>query len=67
MELTKENKEHIDSMSYEELLSHWRFGKVGDRWFQGATGEYWSNRMFELKKTADHVRASKNIGWEPNG
>jgi hypothetical protein len=65
MELTPERKEQIDKMSYEQLLSHWRFAPVGDPWFQGATGEYWGQRMKELKdQGADHVGASKRIGWE---
>ena len=65
MELTKENKEKIDNMTYESLLSHWRFALVGDKWFQGETGKYWSQRMKELRaKGANHVGASKSIGWE---
>jgi hypothetical protein len=39
--------------------------QVGDPWFQDVTGEYWSKRMKELREQgADHVSASKNIGWE---
>ena len=65
MDLTPENKAHIDSMSYEGLLSHWRFAPVGDTWFQGETGKYWSARMAELRNGGtDHVGASKSIGWE---
>jgi len=65
MDLTPENKEKIDSMSYEQLLSKWRFAPVGDPWFQGETGHYWGKRMAELRaKGADHVAASKRIGWE---
>lgn len=64
MELTPENKAHIDRLSYEELLSRWRFAPAGDPWFQGETGEYWAKRMTELKEAgADHVGASKRIGW----
>ena len=63
MELTKENKEHIDGMSYESLLRGVRFHPVGSPWFQGETGEYWGKRMNELRKTSDHVAASKRIGW----
>jgi hypothetical protein len=65
MDLTAENKNHIDSLSYEELLSHWRFAPSGDKWFQGETGEYWGKRMAELKASGqvDHVAASKNVGW----
>ncbi len=64
MKLTEENKKHIDSLSYEGLLRHWRFAPVGDPWFQGETGEYWSKRMKELRdRGADHIGASKSIGW----
>ncbi len=64
MELTVENKEHIDSLSYEDLLRRWRFSPAGDPWFQGETGKYWGVRMNELKATGiDHVGISKKIGW----
>jgi hypothetical protein len=64
VELTEANKAHIDSLSYEGLLSHWRFATAGDSWFQGETGQYWSKRMAELKaQGADHVGASKRLGW----
>lgn len=66
MDLTKENKEHIDGLSYEELLHKWRFAPNGDRWFQGETGVYWGKRMAEVRSSIgndEHVRASKNIGW----
>jgi len=65
MNLTEKNKKHIDLMSYEQLLYGWRFAPVGYPWFQGETGEYWSKRMDKLRSQgADHVRASKKIGWE---
>ena len=65
MKLTPENKAHIDNLSYEGLLSRWRFAPVGDPWFQDETGEYWGKRMKELRDTgANHVRASKTIGWD---
>jgi len=64
VDLTPENKVHIDSLSYEQLLSKWRFAPVGDPWFQGETGTYLVERMKELKKNgANHIQASKNIGW----
>lgn len=65
MELTEENKKHIDSLTYEGLLSKWRFAPVGDEWFQGETGTYWGKRMAELRSAdpGDAVRASKAIGW----
>jgi hypothetical protein len=68
MDLTPKNKEHIDSLSYEELLSHWRFAPAGDPWFQGETGTYWYDRMSTLRNAPggndEHVSASKSIGWD---
>jgi hypothetical protein len=65
MKLTDKNKQYIDSLSYVSLLSKWRFAPVGDPYFQGETGEYWAKRMGELRnKGADHVKASKTIGWK---
>ena len=68
MELTPENKETIDSYSYQQLLSQWRFAPVGNPWFQGETGDYWGKRMSELRSQPGgndrHVAASKSIGWE---
>ena len=67
MDLTPENKQHIDEKDYRSLLSHWRFAPSGDPWFQGETGRYWSERMAELRSrpggNSEHVVASKNIGW----
>ena len=64
MKLTPENKEKIDSFSYTELLRRWRFSESGDKWFQGETGRYWGDRMATLRKEgANHVDASKEIGW----
>lgn len=65
MKLTKENKEHINSLSYECLLSKWRFAPSGEPWFEGETGKYWGERMSELKNKnpGEAVSASKSIGW----
>lgn len=65
MELTKNNRETIDSMSYEELLSNWRFAPTGDPWLEGETGKYFGERMSELKTRDPEaaVAASKAIGW----
>ena len=65
MELTEKNKAHIDSLSYQQLLSKWRFAPAGDPWFQGETGKYWGERM-AAKRSEDPdgaVRASKDLGW----
>jgi len=66
MDLTPENKKHIDSLSYEALLRHNRFAPIGDPWFRGETGTYWLDRMNELRNLpeTDHVGASKRIGWD---
>ncbi len=66
MSLTPERKAYIDSLSYSALLSHWRFAPVGDPWFQGETGAYWTTRMGEQRKAisdAEHIGASKALGW----
>jgi len=67
MQLTEENKKHIDAMSYEGLLSQWRNAPAGNPWFEGETGQYWSKRMAELRSQPggqeQHVSASKHIGW----
>lgn len=66
MKLTPENKAHIDGLSYEELLSAWRFAPPGNAWFQDETGKYWGQRMSELRAQDNdrHVAASKAIGWD---
>jgi len=67
MDLTKDNKKHIDSLSYEQLLSHWRFAPSGDRWFQGETRDYWGSAMNKKKEEIgqnEAARISKDIGWQ---
>lgn len=63
MDLTPENKAIIDAKSYKQLLSLWRFAPSGNLWFQGQTGDYWRERMTELRDQVDHVAISKEIGW----
>jgi hypothetical protein len=67
MNLTPENKKHIDALDYNSLLSGWRFSPVGSPWFQGETGQYWGERMKELRESPGgndmHVSASKSLGW----
>ena len=66
MQLTEANKKYIDSLSYEQLLSHWRFAPSGDLWFQGETGDYWGSVMNKKKeelKGYQAVAISKSIGW----
>ena len=57
-------KQFIDNASYETLLYHWRYARIGDPWFLGETGEYYAKVMFEKKKQCDHVQVSKSVGWE---
>ena len=61
--MTDNDKTWIDDADYEQLLGHWRFAAVGDSLFQGDTGQYYKEVMAEKRKTADHVGASKRIGW----
>ena len=67
MQLTDANKQHIDALDVEALLSHWRCAPVGDPWFEGETGDYWGKRMRELRAqpggNARYVAASKALGW----
>lgn len=64
LDITPERKRYIDSLSYEQLLYQWRYAPVGSPWFQSETGEYWRERMKELRSQgADHTEASKSIGW----
>jgi hypothetical protein len=64
MKLTDETKAHIDGLDVQQLLSRWRSAPAGDPWFQGETGDYWGDRMDELrdKDPSCYVRASKDIG-----
>jgi hypothetical protein len=66
MDLTPENRAHIDSLNYEGLLSHWRFAAAGDPWFQGETGAYWQQRMTEqrAKEPDSGASASTRLGWD---
>ncbi len=63
MDLTPEVKAAIDAKSYRDLLSGWRFTPGGDPMFQGASGDYWAERMALLRDQCDHVAVSKSIGW----
>lgn len=65
MDLTPENKEHIDKLSHYELLAKWRFAPAGDLWMQGETGKYWGERM-AAKRDEDPAQAvanSKALSW----
>lgn len=65
MDLTPENKAHIDAMSHYGLLAKWRFAPLGDPWFQGETGKYWGEVMAKKRDESpgEAVSNSKSIGW----
>lgn len=62
--MNERTKRWIDAATYQDLLTKWRFASVGDPMFQGEIGEYYSKAMAEKRKTADHIQASKNVGWD---
>lgn len=60
-------KQWIDKSGYVELLAKWRFAPVGDPFFQGEVGEYYTQVMKRKRNElspAEHTAASKQIGWE---
>jgi hypothetical protein len=60
-------KNHIDRMSYYEMLKLNRFAYSRHSYFQGETGIYFSKIMNEKEQKllpGQKVRISKNIGWE---
>jgi hypothetical protein len=60
-----EMKEWIDTATREQLLSKWRFAKLGDPFFQTEIGEYYANVLFNPKnKSTDFDKVSKKVGWE---
>lgn len=64
--MTTEQKEWIGNATYEQLLSKWRLAPAGDPYFRrGETFEYYVRVMRDKKAAnlAEHVRASKAIGW----
>ncbi len=59
-------KKWIDDANYESLLRKWRNAPAGSPYFQGEIGQYYSKVMKEKRDqvgNAEHVRASKSIGW----
>lgn len=63
--MTAEQKTHIDSLEYEDLLRGVRFAPIGDPMFQGETGAYWMAQL-KAKRPSDAEAAgiSKRIGWD---
>lgn len=64
--MTEGTKKRIDNMDYESMLFLWRNAPVGHPMLQGETGDYYSKVMAKKRDevgNAEHVRASKSIGW----
>lgn len=62
--LTEQLKASIDSMGYEQLLTRWRFAKIGDPIMQDESGVYWGKRMAVLRdKHPNPAQVSKDVGW----
>jgi hypothetical protein len=64
--MTKEQKEWIDTASYEDLLRRWRFAPTGDPLFQNEVGDYYAEVMRRRRNEvgpAVHTATSKRIGW----
>lgn len=65
MSLTPEQQARIDRLTYQQLLGLWRDAPVGYWMFQDEAGDYAEARMRALRNAgADHVAASKAIGWD---
>jgi len=64
--MTASQKHWIDTASYVQLLSRWRFAAIGDPMFQGECGAYYAEAMKRKRAEVgddEHVRSSKSIGW----
>ena len=64
--MTDEEKQTIDSMSYEQMLRKWRHEPLINGYFNGERGLYFSKRMRELNAEVgeeEHTRLSNLIGW----
>ena len=48
--MTEEQKNKIDAMSYEQLLSQWRYAPIGDPMFKGECGTYYKDVMDKKKQ-----------------
>jgi hypothetical protein len=63
--MTPEQKNWIDTATYSQLLYRWRFAPIGEPMFVGDTGDYYKEKMFQLRDQDPEraVQASKDIGW----
>jgi hypothetical protein len=64
--INPEHKKWIDNASLEDLLKQWRFGEIGHPIFEGETGKYFSDKMFDMRDSypEEWVKVSKKIGFE---
>lgn len=56
----------IDTASYEQLLSRWRFASIGSPWFTGDVGQYYKEVMGKKREEvgdSEHTKTSKAIGF----
>lgn len=64
--MTPKDKNTIDNMSYETMLTLWRFAPSGHPLMAGDTGDYYSDVMARKKNDigpGEAVATSKRIGW----
>lgn len=62
----REMKRWIDNASYEELLRKWRFAPLGDKYFSGNIGEYFTKKIIEKRNklsSKEESEISKKVGW----
>jgi hypothetical protein len=64
--MTPIQKQWIDNASYADLLSKWRFARLGDPYFQDECGAYYAKRM-ETKRMElsceEQIAISKQLSW----
>jgi len=59
-------KTWIDTATYEQLLTKWRFHPAGHELLQGEVGDYYTMVMKEKEMAlppGEKVAVSKRIGW----
>jgi hypothetical protein len=63
---TTERKKWIDTASYAQLLSKWRFEPIGSPWFAGEVGKYFADKISAKRNAGpdEAIRASKSLGWK---
>ena len=65
--MTDNIKKQIDEMSYEAMLSLWRYSSPGYYMFLGETSDYFARVMQEKRDkelASNRVAISKQIGWK---